>query len=70
MARTVKCGKHMDCFANRGGRCMSLKDNDFGGRCCPFYKSSAETDMDRVNMACEAYAAAHTSDRKAERDWS
>lgn len=32
------CGAHGDCFANRGGACTCLKDNDFGGRDCPFYK--------------------------------
>lgn len=32
------CRIHGDCFANRGGVCTCLKDNDFGGRDCPFYK--------------------------------
>ena len=32
------CRAHEDCFANRGGVCTCLKDNDFGGRDCPFYK--------------------------------
>ena len=32
------CRAHSDCFANRGGACTCLKDNDFGGRDCPFYK--------------------------------
>ncbi|EOT27658.1 hypothetical protein C805_01766 [Eubacterium sp. 14-2] len=32
------CRAHNDCFANRGGVCTCLKDNDFGGRDCPFYK--------------------------------
>ena len=32
------CRAHSDCFANRGGVCTCLKDNDFGGRDCPFYK--------------------------------
>lgn len=32
------CRRHGDCFANRGGVCTCLKDNDFGGRDCPFYK--------------------------------
>lgn len=32
------CRMHRDCFANRGGVCTCLKDNDFGGRDCPFYK--------------------------------
>lgn len=36
------CRMHGDCFANRGGVCTCLKDNDFGGRDCPFYKP-AET---------------------------
>ena len=33
-----ECRMHKDCFANRGGRCVCLKSNDFGGRGCPFYK--------------------------------
>ena len=33
-AEMQRCRMHGDCFANRGG----LKDNDFGGRDCPFYK--------------------------------
>jgi len=32
------CRAHEDCFANSGGVCTCLKDNDFGGRDCPFYK--------------------------------
>lgn len=36
------CGMRRDCFVNEGGRCACLKDNDFGGRECPFYKP-AET---------------------------
>lgn len=37
-AAMQKCRMHDDCFANRGGVCTCLKDNDFGGRDCPFYK--------------------------------
>lgn len=59
MANVVKCGQHTDCFANKNGKCVSLKDNDFGGRDCPFYKSSKETSMDRINVACKAYAESH-----------
>lgn len=33
-----ECRMHKDCFGNRGGRCVCLKNNDFGGRDCPFYK--------------------------------
>ena len=36
-----ECRMHKDCFANRGGRCVCLKNNDFGGRGCPFYKPAA-----------------------------
>lgn len=32
------CRVHGDCFANKGGICTCLKDNDFNGRDCPFYK--------------------------------
>lgn len=33
-----ECRVHGDYFANRRGVCTCLKDNDFGGRDCPFYK--------------------------------
>ena len=32
------CDKHSDCFANHGGRCVCLINNDFGSKECPFYK--------------------------------
>lgn len=35
-----ECKVHGDCFANRRGVCTCLKDNDFGGRDCPFYKTA------------------------------
>ncbi len=38
MVKTTVCARHGDCFANQDGRCACLKDNDFGGRDCPFYK--------------------------------
>lgn len=34
------CRAHRDCFANRGGACICLKDNNFGGNDCPFYKAA------------------------------
>lgn len=37
-AAMQKCRGRADCFANSGGVCTCLKDNDFGGRDCPFYK--------------------------------
>lgn len=37
-AEMQRCRAHSDCFANSGGVCTCLKDNDFGGRDCPFYK--------------------------------
>lgn len=37
-AAMQECRGRADCFANRGGVCTCLKDNDFGGRDCPFYK--------------------------------
>ena len=36
-AEMQRCRMHGDCFANRGGVCTCLKDNDFGGRDCPFF---------------------------------
>lgn len=32
-----------DCFANSGGHCTVLKDTDFKGRPCPFYKTYSQT---------------------------
>ncbi len=43
------CRTHGDCFANRGGVCTCLKDNDFGGRDCPFYKP-ADTVRDKAGL--------------------
>ena len=40
------CRAHDDCFANKGGVCICLKDNGFGGRDCPLYKS-ADTVRDK-----------------------
>ena len=59
MANVAKCSMHMDCFANRDGRCGCLKDNDFGGRDCPFYKSSRDMSREEINAACDAYAQTH-----------
>ena len=28
-----------DCFANKQRGCICLKDNDFGDRACPFFKT-------------------------------
>ena len=42
-----ECRTHGDCFANRGGVCTCLKDNDFGGRDCPFYKPADTGREDR-----------------------
>lgn len=68
MAHTVKCDVHADCFANKGGKCVSLKDNDFGGRGCPFYKSNKEANMDDIAAECKAYAAMHGPDSGEEGD--
>lgn len=38
MGNVTACKAHSDCFANRGGVCACLKNNDFGSRDCPFYK--------------------------------
>lgn len=45
------CRAHDDCFANRDGVCTCLKDNDFGGRDCPFYKpaDTVQGDQGRQN---------------------
>lgn len=44
-----KCDKHKDCFANKHGRCICLKDNDFGDKPCPFYKDRHTVDMQELN---------------------
>ena len=38
MVKTTVCTGHSDCFANQDGLCACLKNNDFSGRDCPFYK--------------------------------
>lgn len=65
MAMRAKCDKYTDCFANGSKRCVSLKDNDFGGRGSPFYKNGAETGLDRINMVCGAYASLHSFNKEA-----
>ncbi len=64
MASVAKCDKHMDCFANKDGRCVSLKDNNFGGRDCPFYKSNKEVSRDEIEASCRAYAESHGGENK------
>jgi Fe-S-cluster containining protein len=54
----------MDCFANKDGRCVSLKDNNFGGRDCPFYKSNKEVSRDEIEASCRAYAESHGGENK------
>lgn len=54
-----QCSKHCDCFANRDGKCVSLQDNDFGNRECPFYKLNTEVDLKEVAKECKAYAITH-----------
>lgn len=39
MGNVTICRAHRDCFANRGGICICLKNNAFDGRDCPFYKA-------------------------------
>ena len=34
-----RCKDHKECFANKDGRCICLKDNNFGDKDCPFYKT-------------------------------
>ncbi len=57
MAKIPKCSKHTDCFANKDGRCICLKDTNFGKKDCAFYKNNKEVSMDEINAACESYAA-------------
>ena len=59
MAKMAVCKTHKDCFAYRDGNCVSLSDNDFGGRECPFFKSKKEVSWDEIQAACAAYAESH-----------
>ena len=36
-----------DCFANKDGVCVCLEDNDFHGKDCLFFKTTAQCDADR-----------------------
>ena len=42
-----RCSAHRDCFANKDGVCVCLGDNDFHGKVCPFFKTTAQCDEDR-----------------------
>ena len=42
-----RCTAHRDCFANKNGVCVCLGDNDFHGKDCPFFKTTAQCDADR-----------------------
>ena len=50
------CLDHWDCFANKNGKCVSLTDNDFGGKSCPFFKSNDEISLEQITAECKAYA--------------
>ena len=43
----TRCTAHRDCFANKDGVCVCLRDNDFHGKGCPFFKTTAQCDADR-----------------------
>ena len=42
MVIKIPCPEHKDCFANTGGHCTCLMNNDFGRRRCPFYKKKEQ----------------------------
>lgn len=42
-----RCMVHRDCFANKCGVCVCLGDNDFHGKDCPVFKTTAQNDTDR-----------------------
>ena len=42
-----RCTAHRDCFANKNGACVCLGDNDFHGKDCLFFKTTAQCDADR-----------------------
>lgn len=54
-----KCREHSDCFANKRGRCVCLKDSDFGKKPCPFYQHEDEVDREEMESDIRAYAALH-----------
>lgn len=47
MGNVTICKAHSDCFANRGGVCACLKNNEFDGRDCPFYKTAGTVPEER-----------------------
>ena len=56
-AEKVACKEIVrDCFANQKGRCTCLIDTNFGGKCCPFYKSREVIDREQIEMDCIGYA--------------
>ena len=41
------CYDHYDCFAlQKNGICKALRDTDFDGMDCPFYKSKAQVEKE------------------------
>jgi len=42
----VSC-EHTDCAAYYDGKCRALRDTDFQGRECPFYKPAAKPEEER-----------------------
>lgn len=57
MAYLAKCKDHKDCFANKKGECMSLKDTDFGDGMCPFYKNKNDISWKDIEKDCKEYEA-------------
>lgn len=57
MGNVTICRAHGDCFANRGGICICLKNNKFDGRDCPFYKAADTNREDRRSRNREGGAA-------------
>ena len=45
-----------ECFAYENGHCTCLRDNDFGKRKCPFYKTSKQrkTELKRCKERLES----------------
>ena len=47
MVIKIPCSEHKDCFANTNGYSTCLKNNDCGGRDCPFYKNKSKAEAER-----------------------
>lgn len=55
------CGQR-GCFAYKDGHCDCLRDTDFGGRGCPFFKTMKQYEADLKRTAADRQTAGKADD--------